>query len=352
MAKSRSPGLADEPMTTWPTGVPATSRTGTTLPGDDGLGDQRLELRQVDRVGDVVLGALLGDQLGEVVLAALAARGSAGPRRRPGTPWSSRPSSAPMLAMTWRSIAVSVASAGPVVLDDPVGAALGAVAAQHLEDDVLGRAPRRQLAGQLARPRSRASGWSAASPVIASATSRPPTPIASMPERAAGRGVRVGADHRLARACRSAACASGARRRCRAWSTRARSAGRPSAGRRGPRRSSRRPAAGCGRRTGPTPRCVTRSRPSASSSCITSVPVASWVRVWSIRRAISSPGVISPSTRWDAMSWWATPWGMRRPPEGSAAVAPRVPDQRGDAASGGRRVSARRQAGLAAAFVT
>jgi hypothetical protein len=36
MAKSRSPGLADEPITTWLTGVPATSRTATTLPGDDG----------------------------------------------------------------------------------------------------------------------------------------------------------------------------------------------------------------------------------------------------------------------------------------------------------------------------
>lgn len=36
-AKSRSPGLAEEPITTWPTGSPATSRTGTTLSGEDGL---------------------------------------------------------------------------------------------------------------------------------------------------------------------------------------------------------------------------------------------------------------------------------------------------------------------------
>ncbi len=37
IAKSRSPGLALEPITTCPTSSPATSRTGTTLPGDDGL---------------------------------------------------------------------------------------------------------------------------------------------------------------------------------------------------------------------------------------------------------------------------------------------------------------------------
>jgi hypothetical protein len=37
IAKSRSPGLADEPTTTWCTGSPATSRTGTTFPGELGL---------------------------------------------------------------------------------------------------------------------------------------------------------------------------------------------------------------------------------------------------------------------------------------------------------------------------
>lgn len=37
IAKSRNPGLALEPMTTCATGSPATSDTGTTLPGDDGL---------------------------------------------------------------------------------------------------------------------------------------------------------------------------------------------------------------------------------------------------------------------------------------------------------------------------
>ena len=37
MAKSRIPGFADEPMTHWKTSAPATSRTGTTLPGLDGI---------------------------------------------------------------------------------------------------------------------------------------------------------------------------------------------------------------------------------------------------------------------------------------------------------------------------
>ncbi len=51
------------------------------------------------------------------------------------------PSSAPMLAMTWRSIAVRLGEAGAVVLDDAPEAALDAVAAQHLEDHVLGADP-------------------------------------------------------------------------------------------------------------------------------------------------------------------------------------------------------------------
>jgi hypothetical protein len=50
----------------------------------------------------------------------------------------------------------------------------------------------------------------------------------------------------------------------------------------------------------------TRSRPIASSSSITRVPVASWVRVWSMRRPISVPGIISPETRCEEISFWAT----------------------------------------------
>ena len=36
-AKSRSPGFADDPTTTWYTSSPAASRTGTTLPGEEGF---------------------------------------------------------------------------------------------------------------------------------------------------------------------------------------------------------------------------------------------------------------------------------------------------------------------------
>jgi hypothetical protein len=37
IAKSRSPGLALDPITACAISCPATSRTGTTLPGEDGL---------------------------------------------------------------------------------------------------------------------------------------------------------------------------------------------------------------------------------------------------------------------------------------------------------------------------
>lgn len=40
------------------------------------------------------------------------------------------------------------------------------------------------------------------------------------------------------------------------------------------------------------------------------VPVASWVRVWSIFRAIDSPSRIDPSSRCEAISFWVTFCGM------------------------------------------
>jgi hypothetical protein len=36
------------------------------------------------------------------------------------------------------------------------------------------------------------------------------------------------------------------------------------------------------------------------------VPVASWVRVWSIARPISAPGSAVPLRRWEWMSFWVT----------------------------------------------
>jgi hypothetical protein len=47
------------------------------------------------------------------------------------------------------------------------------------------------------------------------------------------------------------------------------------------------------------PACAT---PSCSNSSITIVPVVSCVSVWSIRSAISPPGVSSPSSRCEAIS--------------------------------------------------
>src|ERR1700761_1827052 len=67
-----------------------------------------------------------------------------------------------------------------------------------------------------------------------------------------------------------------------------------------------------------------RSSPRASSSCITSVPVASCVRVWSMWIAISSPGVISPDSRWDSISFRATLSDMTCTyPDPAAATRPR-----------------------------
>src|SRR5579875_3387158 len=88
----------------------------------------------------------------------------------------------------------------------------------------------------------------------------------------------------------------------------------------------------------------TLSRPSASSSSMTMVPVASWVSVWSIRSPISSPGVMSPQTRCEEMSFCVTvramvrtlqPWaGLRgwqagRLLRGSGRSAAFSPDKRG-----------------------
>ena len=79
-------------------------------------------------------------------------RGSRGRRRRPGRRVAVAPSSAPMFAMTWRSIASSCCEALAVVLDDAAHAAADAVAAQHLQHHVLRGDPVRQRAGQLHAP--------------------------------------------------------------------------------------------------------------------------------------------------------------------------------------------------------
>src|SRR3989304_8352090 len=46
------------------------------------------------------------------------------------------------------------------------------------------------------------------------------------------------------------------------------------------------------------------------------VPVASWVRVWSTRIAISVPGASSPETRWSARILRVRFWPNSTPPQG------------------------------------
>ncbi len=80
-----------------------------------------------------------------------------------------------------------------------------------------------------------------------------------------------------------------------------------------------------------------RSSPIASSSSITIVPVASWLRVWSIRSPTSPPGTISPSTRCEATSCCVRFRGpaMSRHPFGKIRVPVLAH------ANGGRRLSPR-----------
>ena len=99
MAKSRRPGLAEEPMTTWPTGVPATSRTGTTLPGEDGWA---ISGSICDRSIDSVTSYSVPSSASSSVKSS--SRPSPARKRRTSSSAGNTvvvaPSSAPMLAMT------------------------------------------------------------------------------------------------------------------------------------------------------------------------------------------------------------------------------------------------------------
>ena len=87
---------------------------------------------------------------------------------------------------------------GAVILDDPADASVHAVAAQHLEDDVLGADPVGQPPVSRTPEIRGIVTWNG-SPAMASATSRPPAPMASIAERPGRRRVTVGAEQRLAR---------------------------------------------------------------------------------------------------------------------------------------------------------
>ena len=160
------------------------------------------------------------------------------------------------------------------------------------------------------------------SPAIAIATSRPPTPMASMPSDPA------------AQVCESepASEAPGRPNRCMCTGCETPLPGREN---HSPNRwqAERRNRWSAMFRSSDWSRlwstyCTdtsvrTRSRARASSSSITMVPVASWVSVWSIRSPISVPGVISPSARWDLISFCATFSPMRARLPGCAPVTPR-----------------------------
>ena len=74
MAKSRSPGLAEDPITTCCHRPAGDLAHRNDVARRAGQGDQRLERGQVDLVGHVVGGVGVGEQFDEVVLALLGAQ--------------------------------------------------------------------------------------------------------------------------------------------------------------------------------------------------------------------------------------------------------------------------------------
>ena len=307
IAKSRSPGLAEEPITTWEIGSPATSRTGTTLPGDDGLAiSGSIADRSIVSV-DVVGGAVVGQQLDPVVLASLGLAGIRAPPRRRGTPSSVAPSSAPMLAMTWRSIAVSPARPGPwysMIRSDP---ALDVVAAQHLQDHVLGARPSRGSSPVSRTPQiSRHRGCTAArrpSPAPPPGRRRrwracPATPAAQVWESEPTRVLPGDAEALHVDGVGDAVAGLG-EPQAEALAAELQEQvvlGVLLVGLQQVVVDVLHATARCGRGPAPSP-------PAPASPC---VPVASWVSVWSMARPSSPPSSMVPLTRWLEMSFWAT----------------------------------------------
>ena len=165
--------------------------------GARGQRDQRLERREVDLLGDVVGGVLVGQQLDPVVLAVLG--GQEAPdlavgreHRRRGTELGAHVGDHVPVHRAQRR------HAGPVVLDDAPEAAVDAVAAQHLQDHVLGAHPVGQLAGQPDAP-DRGHPDVVGLPGHRQRDLEPAGPDREHAERAGRAGVRVRAQQRLAR---------------------------------------------------------------------------------------------------------------------------------------------------------
>ena len=164
------------------------------------------------------------------------------------------------------------------------------MASQHLEDHVLGAHPVGELRRPAGRPRSRHREMERlARDGHARLRARPRRSRACPATRRRTCGCRIRAASCPGR--RSAACGRVTDAVAGLAVPEPEAAARHSGGTRGRRRCGSRPAAGCGRRTAPKAPSATRSRPIASSSSMTIVPVASWVSVWSMRTPISAPGV-------------------------------------------------------------
>ena len=114
--------------------------------------DERLELREVDLLLDVVGRVRVGRDLDPVRLRAPRSARNRRTSSSDGNTVAVAPSSAPMLAMTWRSIAERCVEAGAGVLDDAPEAAGDVVAAEHLEDHVLRAHPVGELPDQAHPP--------------------------------------------------------------------------------------------------------------------------------------------------------------------------------------------------------
>src|SRR5699024_7492125 len=146
--------------------------------GGGGPGDQRFQLGEVDVLGGVVGGALVCDQAGEVLATTTASR-YACVASSAGKTLVVAPSSAPMFAMTCRSIALRSASPGPwysmIRFTPPLTSWRRSISrTTSLAETQAGSLPvssTPQISGIVTY-----SGC----PAIAIAISRPPTPIASM----------------------------------------------------------------------------------------------------------------------------------------------------------------------------
>ena len=162
-----------------------------------GQRDQRLHRGQVDLLGDVIPRVVVGKHLHEVGFALL------GPQERPhlfvgGEHGAGSAELGPHVRDHMPVHRGQLRQPRTVILDDPVHAAVDAMAAEHLQDDVLGAYPGRQLPGQsyppdLGHPQvdrfagDRHRHLDAAQPDRQHA------------QRAGRRGMTVRADHRLAR---------------------------------------------------------------------------------------------------------------------------------------------------------